>query len=156
MRCWVSIAKVLLASILLIPLFGFGEFVFSNKDYSKNLDIEWYLVPKELVCPIFNRTDPELLKKRVHLKVGMIDKATKRTLERGYEGEAYLIIRVVNVQGTTAWGDLNCKLKIEGEYDFDLKITHFCGEHTFVYPLTVHLHTDPVVKFHWKHLYTKG
>jgi hypothetical protein len=139
----------------LIPLFGFGELMFSNKEYSKNMEIKWYLVPQELVCPIFNRTDPELLKKNVHLKVGKVDDANNQLLERGYEGEAYLIIYVKNNGGSTAWGELNCKLTIRGEYEFDLLITHM-GSHTFVYPLSISLHTDPEVKFHWNKLYTKG
>ena len=159
-QMWSHMAKMLMLFICMIPLYGFGEFIFSNKEYSKNMEVEWYLVPQELVCSVFNKTDPELLKKHVHLKVGKVDEANKQLLERGYYGEAYLVIHVKNNGGLAAWGELNCKLIMweerGEEYEFDLLITHMGRSHIFVYHLTVGLDKEPTVQFHWNKLYTKG
>jgi hypothetical protein len=157
MRIGLLVTKMLLVFIFSIPLFGFGEFVFSNEEYSKNIEIEWYLVPQELVSPIFNRSDPELLKKRVHLKVGKIDKSNNQLIERGFEDVGYLIIFVKNNGSSWAWGELNCSIKIETTRELNLTVTYLgITPHTFVYPLSISLHTDPEVKFHWNKLYTKG
>ena len=142
--------------LLLIPFFGFGEFIFTNKEYREHIEIEWFLVPKELVCPIFNQTDPKLLKKKIHLKIGEINETDKQIIEYGYHGPAFLVILIKNKGTMTAWGDLKCDFKIVKNKTFNLSIYFGANPQIFVLPLQLALDTVPKVKFQWKNLYTKG
>lgn len=143
---------IILLTLISGKLFGSWSFIFANKNYENNIQMDAFIMSKtaliNLAADIFNDKKIEQIK-----------------LENYYElfqsKNTYIVLRIKNNGNQMAWGKLTCHFNgFEYNVNIDSLMANMKESTVFVFPLSgfIYPHNNfnkPVITFEWKKLYCK-